>query len=110
MLEKVDKKTDITNLLNPNSFVDMFRNNFIDSKNNTQAFKNFNDIRVKSNDNIIQFGDREIEKTTRSLNKFQACDCNGLTLDNIMRAHRVIYVSLKKLFNVMLLPEAFVHI
>ena len=30
-------------LLTLNSFVDIFQNNFIDSKNNVQAFKSFND-------------------------------------------------------------------
>ena len=60
--KKVVKKTEATNLLSPNSFVDIFQNNFIDSENNAQAFKSFNDKRVTSNDNIIQFGVEEIVK------------------------------------------------
>ena len=60
--KSVGNKTEATNLLNPNSFFDIFQNNFIDSKNNAQAFKSFNDKPVASNDNIIQFGADEIEK------------------------------------------------
>ena len=69
MLERVDMKNEITYLLNPNSFVDIFQNNFIDSKNNTKlAFKSFNDIRVASNDDITQFRVEGIEKATKRLN------------------------------------------
>ena len=111
--KKVGKKTEATYLLNPNSFVDIFQNNFINSKNNAQAFKSFNDKHVVCNDNIIQFGIEEIEKAVNSLNKSQACDCNGLNLFNILHAHPAIYVSLKKLFKIMLqfsiVPEAFGH-
>ena len=111
--KKVGKKTEATNLLNPNLFIDIFQNNFIDSKNNAQAFKSFNDKRIACNDNIIQFGVEEIEKAVNSLNKSQACDCNGLNLYNILCAHPAIYMSLKKLFSIMLqfsiVPEAFGH-
>ena len=62
---------------------------------------------------IIKFGVEEIEKAVNSLNKSQACDYNGLNLYNILYAHPTIYVSLKKLFNIMLqfsiVPDAFRH-
>ena len=54
---------------------------------------------------------RKLKKAVNSLNKSQACDCNGLNLYNILYAHSAIYVSLKKLLNIMLqfsiVPEAF---
>ena len=60
---------------------------------------------------IIKFGVEEIEKAVNSINKSQACDYNGLNLYNILYAHPTIYVSLKKLFNIMLqfsiVPYAF---
>ena len=37
--KKVGKKTEAINLLNPNSYVDICQNNFIDSKNNAQVFR-----------------------------------------------------------------------
>ena len=65
-------------------------------------------------DNIFPgFTVLEIEEAVNSLNKSQAYDCNGLNLYNILYAHPAIYVSLKKLFNIMLqfsiIPEAFEH-
>ena len=56
---------------------------------------------------------RKFEKAVNSLNKSQTSDCNGLNLYNILYVHSAIYVSLKKLFNIMLqfsiVLEAFGH-
>ena len=63
--KRKSKKTKATNILNPNSFVNIFQNNFIDFKNNAQAFKSFNNKCVASNDNIMQFGVEEIKKSCK---------------------------------------------
>jgi hypothetical protein len=93
-------------VLQPDSFVDVFRGNFINSASNVKAVNNFNALYnkmfVDNSCDKVQFNVEEIEKAVKSLKQSQTCDCNELTIMHILYSHPAIYVALKILFNTML--------
>jgi hypothetical protein len=96
----------VANVLHPDSFVTVFRNNFIDSADNVAAVNEFNSMRVrKMNEEgveVIKLSVEEVEKAVRSLNLSQSHDCNNLNVLHVLYSNPAIYVALKLLFNSML--------
>ena len=89
--------------IKPNNFVNVFQKNFVVSEENISAQDAFNEVmRGKICDQIIELQVLDIEKAVHGLKKYDAHDCNELTIVHIMNAHPVVMLLLKLLFNAML--------
>ena len=84
------------------SFASSFKNNFIDSADNTVAVKNYLLASCMKNDSVdILFNVEEIEKALAELNSSVALDCDNLNVFHLKYAHPAIFTALNRLFNKM---------
>ena len=84
------------------SFASSFKNNFIDSADNTVAVKNYLFASCMKNDSVdILFHVEEIEKALAELNSSVALDFDYLNVFHLKYAHLAIFTALNKLSNKM---------
>ena len=83
--------------LNANSFVNQFRNNFINSAENRQSYDKYMDYlyNAKHCNFNLEFLIFDIENATKHLNFSNTFDCDLLNVRHILYAHPFIYVLLK---------------
>ena len=93
--------------IEPNLFANAFKNNFIDSKSNVDAVYEFNqkhnELLMSTDDFALEFDVSKIEIAVHMLNLSEALDYMDLNIFHIIYAHPAVFVSLKMLFNSMLL-------